>query len=83
MACCLEKNNIAVGENHRLLSFLNRQNLNALLRMQGLNSKDAKFACKDRAALLTVLYQTVAAAVARGTSGIGPTFLGYVELSPQ
>jgi hypothetical protein len=43
---------------------------------QGLKSKDARFACKDRAALLTVLYQNITISVARGMSGLGPTLLG-------
>lgn len=46
--------------------------------LQGLKAKDAKFACKDRAALLSALYQAVALAAARGTSGLGSTVLGCV-----
>lgn len=45
-------------------------------RAQGLKAKDVRFACRDRAALLSVLYRAVEAAVARGASGLGPTLLG-------
>jgi hypothetical protein len=44
---------------------------------QGLGSKDVKLACKERAALLSLLYRCVELAVARGTCGLGPTLLGY------
>ncbi|GAB4814092.1 hypothetical protein N2152v2_001138 [Parachlorella kessleri] len=43
---------------------------------KGLKSKDAKFACKERAALLSALYQNISFAAARGVSGLGPTILG-------
>ena len=44
--------------------------------LQGLSSKDVKFACKERAALLSLLYRGVELAVARGSCGLGPTLLG-------
>lgn len=44
-------------------------------RLQGL-AKDAKFACRERAGLLAALYRGVELAVARGSSGLGPTILG-------
>lgn len=43
---------------------------------QGLKSKDAKFACKDRAALLSALCFNISIATARGLSGLGTTVLG-------
>ena len=43
---------------------------------QGLSSKDVKFACKERAALLSLLYRGIELAVARGSCGLGPTLLG-------
>ena len=43
--------------------------------LQGL-AKDAKFACRERAGLLAALYRGVELAVARGSSGLGPTLLG-------
>lgn len=42
---------------------------------QGLG-KDSKFACRERAGLLAALYRGVELAVARGSSGLGPTLLG-------
>ena len=45
---------------------------------QGLKAKEAKFACRDRAALLSCLYRAVELAGARGSSGLGPTLLGCV-----
>lgn len=47
---------------------------------KGLKSRDAKFACKDRAALLEALYRAVAAATIRGSSGLGPSLLGPPDL---
>jgi DnaJ family protein C protein 13 len=43
---------------------------------KGIKSRDAKFACKDRAAFLTALYDAIADAAARGISGAAPTLLG-------
>lgn len=43
---------------------------------QGLKTKDARFACRERAALLSTLYRGVELAVARGSCGLGPTVLG-------
>lgn len=43
---------------------------------KGIKSRDAKFACKDRAAFLTALYDAIAHAAARGISGAAPTLLG-------
>lgn len=44
--------------------------------VQGLSSKDVKFACKERPALLSLLYHSIELAVARGSCGLGPTVLG-------
>lgn len=43
---------------------------------QGLKTKDAKFAVRDRAALLALLYRGLELGVAAGTCGLGPTLLG-------
>lgn len=43
---------------------------------QGIKGKEAKFAVRERAALLSLLYRGVELAVARGSSGLGPTLLG-------
>jgi DnaJ family protein C protein 13 len=43
---------------------------------KGIKSRDAKFACKDRAAFLTALYDAIADAASRGSSGAGQTLLG-------
>lgn len=48
---------------------------------QGL-AKEAKFACQERAALLAALFRCVAAATARGLSGLGPSLLGQPEVFP-
>ncbi len=50
--------------------------LDAPPRWQGLKAKDAKFACRERAALLSTLYRGIELAVARGSCGLGPTVLG-------
>lgn len=48
-----------------------------LLRLpQGISSKDVRFACRDRTALLSLLYRGMELAVARGSCGLGPTVLG-------
>lgn len=44
--------------------------------MQGLKTKEAKFSCRERAALLSTLYRGIELAVARGSCGLGPTVLG-------
>lgn len=43
---------------------------------KGLGGNDAKFICSDRTGLLTVLYQAIGAASARGISNLGPGVLG-------
>jgi DnaJ family protein C protein 13 len=43
---------------------------------KGLSARDARFACRERGALLSALYAAVGAAAARGQSGLGPTLLG-------
>ena len=44
--------------------------------VQGLNSKDARFACRDRAAVLCALYGSIGSAAARSICSLAPSILG-------
>lgn len=46
---------------------------------KNIKNRDAKFVCKERAALLTVLYDAIAAASAKGLSGAATTLLTRPE----